>query len=153
LGWSPTPHWATISCVALSTSASTAARDQLYFVRVGSKGKSSGSDDQYYNLVCVLRRSNLGWPPAPHWAIILYVALSTSASTAARVIDNTLYGIAERFSNRLIPSSHLQTILQPRMCTEEVYLGWSPAPLGHHIVCSAVHIRINAASDQILSLE
>jgi hypothetical protein len=33
LGWPPAPHWATISCVALSTSASTSASDQLCFVR------------------------------------------------------------------------------------------------------------------------
>jgi hypothetical protein len=40
-----------------------------------SQGKSAGSDHRlshkrYYDLVCVVRRSNLGWPPAPHWVTI-----------------------------------------------------------------------------------
>ena len=88
MGWPPPPRWATISCVAPSTSASNAASDQLCFVWDGSKGKSTGSDHLltykgYYNLVCVLRRSNLNLPPPPHWATISCVALSTSASTAA----------------------------------------------------------------------
>jgi hypothetical protein len=57
-------HWATISCVELSTSASTAASDQLHFVWNGSKRISTVSDHlltckRYYNLVCVLRRSDL----------------------------------------------------------------------------------------------
>jgi catechol-2,3-dioxygenase len=88
LSWSPAPHWATISYVALSTSASTGAGDIYYFVLDSSKGKSTGSDlwlacKGYYNLVSVLRRFNLGCSPAPHWATISYVALSTSTSTGA----------------------------------------------------------------------
>jgi hypothetical protein len=45
MDWLPAPHWANISCVALSTSASSRASDQSYFVLDSSKGKSSGSDD------------------------------------------------------------------------------------------------------------
>jgi hypothetical protein len=85
----PAPHWDTISCFALSTSASTAARDQLCFVLNRSKGNATGLDHlliyiRYYNVVCVLRRSNLDWPPAPHWATISCLTLSTSASSAAK---------------------------------------------------------------------
>ena len=39
----PAPHRATISYLAMSTSLSTAASDQLYFVWDSSRGKSSGS--------------------------------------------------------------------------------------------------------------
>jgi len=89
LCWSPAPHCVTISIVALCTSASSVAVHQLYFVRDSSKGKSTASDHRlsnkrYYNLVWVLRRSNLWWPPAPHWVTISSVALRTSASYAAR---------------------------------------------------------------------
>ena len=44
LGLPPAPHRATISYLAMSTSLSTAASDQLYFVWDSSRGKSSGSD-------------------------------------------------------------------------------------------------------------
>jgi len=44
LGWPPAPHWPTLSCVALSVLASTAASDQLYFVWDTSRGKSAASD-------------------------------------------------------------------------------------------------------------
>jgi hypothetical protein len=59
----------------LSTTDSTAASDHFYFVWDSSKGKLTGSDHQLlyghqHNLICVLRRPNLGWPPAPHWATI-----------------------------------------------------------------------------------
>jgi uncharacterized DUF497 family protein len=88
LGLGLEPHWATILCVALSTSSPTGASDQLKFVWDSSKGKSTGSDhlhayNQCYNLVCVLRRSNLGLGLAPHWSTILCVALSTSSPTGA----------------------------------------------------------------------
>jgi hypothetical protein len=84
----PAPHLATISYAALSTSTSTGATDQIYFVWDSSKGKSTGSHhlltyNRYYNLVCVVTRSNFGWPPAPHWATISYVALFTLTSTGA----------------------------------------------------------------------
>ena len=90
LGRPPAPHWTDISYVALSTSASsTAASDQLYLVWGLTKGKSTGSDHtlakgRHHNLVlvCFLLKSNLGRPPAPHWADISYVALSTSAAGA-----------------------------------------------------------------------
>jgi len=49
LGWLPAPHWASISCVALSLSASTAASDQFNLVWDSSKGKTLG------NLTSVLR--------------------------------------------------------------------------------------------------
>jgi hypothetical protein len=88
LGLTPAPHWATILYLEPSTSASSAASDQLYFVWNRSKGKSTGADHhlaykRYYNLVYLLRRSNLGVSPAPHWATILYLAPSTSAPSAA----------------------------------------------------------------------
>jgi hypothetical protein len=88
LGWSSAPHWATISHVTQPTSASTGASDQFYFVWDTSIDKSTSSDKcrtykRYYNVVYVLKRSNLGWPPAPHWASIKYLPLSTSASTGA----------------------------------------------------------------------
>ena len=59
MGWSPAPHWATISCVALSTPGPTAASDPIKFVWDSSKGKSTGSDHcraykRYYNVICVL---------------------------------------------------------------------------------------------------
>jgi len=88
LGWPPAPLWASISCLALSISSATGASDEVYFVWDSSKGKSTGSDHRltykrYYNLVCVLRRSNLGWPPVPLWASISCLALSISSATGA----------------------------------------------------------------------
>jgi hypothetical protein len=79
LGWPPAPHWATISCVALSESAATGASDQIYFVWDSSKGKSTGSDHyitckRYYNLVCAMMRTKLGWPLALHISTISYLA-------------------------------------------------------------------------------
>jgi hypothetical protein len=44
LGRLPAPHCAAISYVTMSTSASTGASDQFYFVWDSSKGKSTGSD-------------------------------------------------------------------------------------------------------------
>jgi hypothetical protein len=88
MGWSQAPHWSTILRVALSTSSPAGASDQLKFVWDSSKCKSTGSDhlhayNRYYNLVCLLRRSNLGLVLEPHWATILCVALSTSSPTGA----------------------------------------------------------------------
>jgi hypothetical protein len=82
LGWPPAPHWTTKSYLALSTCASNGASYQLCFVWDSSKSKSTGLDHshnykRYCNLECVLMRSNLGWPPAAHWAVISYLALST----------------------------------------------------------------------------
>jgi hypothetical protein len=81
LGLPQAPHWATISCVAPSIYASTTAPDQLYFGSDSSNGKSTVSDHRltykrYHNLVCVLRRSNLGRPQAPHWATMSCVAVN-----------------------------------------------------------------------------
>jgi high-affinity Fe2+/Pb2+ permease len=57
------------------------------------------------------------------------------------VTKYTLFGIVAMVINRLTASSHLHTILQPRMCHEEVQYGLATSiTLGHHIVCSAVHI-------------
>jgi len=92
LGWPPTLHWVTISCLALSSTAPSAASYVIYFVWDSSKGKSTGSDlhftyKRYYNLVCVLKQSNLGWPPTLHWATISCLPLSTSCpSTASKEI-------------------------------------------------------------------
>jgi len=133
LGWAPAPHWATISCVALSTSLSTGASDQLYFVWDSSKGKSTGSDrilahKPYYELICSLRRSNLGWSPASHWATISYVALSTCSSTGA---SEQLYFVWDSSKGKSTGSDHL--LAHKRyynlLCVlRRSNLGWSPAP-------------------------
>jgi hypothetical protein len=86
LGLGLEPHWATILRVALSTSSPAGASVQMKFVWGSSKGKSTGSDhlhayNRYYNLVCVLRRSNLGLGLRPHWSTIFCVALSKSSPT------------------------------------------------------------------------
>jgi hypothetical protein len=104
-------HWAAILCVALSTSASSGASDQSYFVWDSSKRKSTGSDhlltyNRYYNLVCVQRKSDLGWPQSPHWATISCVALSTSASSGASV---RLYFVWESSKRKSTGSDHLLT--------------------------------------------
>ena len=84
----PAPHWATISNIALLRCASTGPCDAFHFRWDSRKGKSTGSDHlynhkRYYNLVCVRRRSDLGRPPAPHWAATSYNALLPCASTGA----------------------------------------------------------------------
>jgi len=103
LGWSPAPHWATTSYLALPTCASTGASCPLYFVWDGSKRKSTGSDhpillQRHYKLVCVRMRSNLGWPQAPHWATISYLALPTCASTGASEQLHLVWDISKRKS-------------------------------------------------------
>jgi hypothetical protein len=103
LGWSQAPHWATILCVALSTSSQAGASDQLKFVWGSSTGKSTGSDhlhayNRYYNLVCVLMWSNLGLGLEPHWATILRVALSTSSPAGASVQMKFVWGSSKRKS-------------------------------------------------------
>jgi hypothetical protein len=146
LGLPPAPHWATISCVALSTSSSTVSRDQLYFVWDSSRVKSTGSDllltyKPYYNLICVLMRSNLGWSPAPHWATISCVALS-SCSTAAR---DQLYFVWDSSKGKSTGSDYLLTYkryynLVCVLMRFNVEFGIiASTTLGHHIVCSAVH--------------
>ena len=104
----PATHWATISNLSLSTSASSAATDSLYFDWDSRKGKSTGSDHhltyiRYYNLVCVRMRSNLGWPPATHWATISYVSLSTSASSTA---TGPLYFVWDNRKGKSTNSDH-----------------------------------------------
>jgi hypothetical protein len=133
LGWPPAPHWATFSFVALSTSASTGASDQLYVVLDSSKGKSTGSDHvllylQHFNLVWVQVRSDLGWPPAPHWAAFSFVALSTSASTGARgqlyfVWDSSKGGSTG--SDHLLSNTRHYNLIWVRLRSD---LGWPPAP-------------------------
>jgi hypothetical protein len=78
LGLPPAPHWTTISYLALLASASNGASDKKHLVLDSSKGKASGSNHpftykRYYNLVCALRRTNLGWPPAPLRTVISYL--------------------------------------------------------------------------------
>jgi surface antigen len=133
LGWSPAPQWAAISCVALSTSAPTAASDQLRFVSDSSKGKSTASDHhlaykRHCNLVCVLKRSILGWSPAPRWAAISCVALSTSAPTAA---SDQLCFVWDSSKAKSNTSDH--HLAYKRHCNlvcvlRRSILGWSPAP-------------------------
>jgi hypothetical protein len=95
LGRPPSPHWATISCVALSISASTVAIDRLYVIGDNNKGKSTGSFHLlnyklHYNFVCELMRSNLGWPPSSDWAKLSSSSLFISASTGP--FDDLLFG-------------------------------------------------------------
>jgi hypothetical protein len=120
LGLGLAPHWATILCVALSTSSPAGATVQLKFVWVSCKGKSTGSDhlhayNRYYNLVCVLRRSNLGLGLEPHWATILCVALSTS-SPAGASDQLSLFGVVAKVNQ---PA---QTISMPTIDTETSYV-------------------------------
>jgi len=131
-GLAASTTWATMSYLALSSYASTAASDQIHFVWDSSKGKSIGSDHpftykRHYNLVCALRRFNLGWPPAPHWTTISCLAPPTSASTAASLQIHFVWDSSKRKSTgsghhptykRYYNLVCAQTILQPRMCTE-----------------------------------
>jgi hypothetical protein len=154
-GWPPPPHCATISCVALSTSASSAARDRIQFVWYSSKGKSNGSDHslpkrRYINLVCVLRRSNWGWPPPPHWAIISCVALSTSASSAASDQITCVWDGSKRKSTG---SDHPVSWRRHNnlVCVlRRSNWGWPPAPHWDIISCVALSTSASsAASDRI----
>jgi hypothetical protein len=109
LGLLPSPHSATISCLTLFLFTSSAASDQLYFVWDSSKGTSTGSDHlliykRYYNLVCVLRRSNLSWLPSPHSATISCLALSSSTSSAA---SDQLYFVWDSSKGKSTGSDHL----------------------------------------------
>ncbi len=94
LGYPPAPRWATISYVALSTSTSTVASDQIYFVWDSSNGNQpahsivSPTHDTTTSYVSrggpVLagrQHNHIGPSSAPHWAVISCVALSTSTST------------------------------------------------------------------------
>jgi hypothetical protein len=65
----PTPNRADISCVALSTSASSTASDKIKFVWDGHKSKTTGSDhrltdNRHYNIVWVVMRYN--WASRQH---------------------------------------------------------------------------------------
>jgi hypothetical protein len=151
LGWPQAPHWATISCEALSTWASIAAGDRLWFVWGRSKSKLSGSDDlqtykRCYNLVCVLRRSNLGWPQAPPWATISCEALSTWASTAA---GDRLWFVWDRSKSK---SSGSDDLLTYKRCYNFVCvlrrsnLGWQPAPPWATISCVALSTWASTAA-------
>jgi len=155
LGWPPAPHWVTISCVALSTTSSTTASDQIYFVWDSSKGKSTGSDlipayKRYYNLVCVLRRSNLGWPPAPHWATISYVALSTTSWTTASDQFNFVWDGSKgksTGSDRLLTYKRYYNLVCVLRWSN---LGWPPAP--HWATIAYVALSATSwtgASDQL----
>jgi hypothetical protein len=111
LGWPPAPHLVTTSCVALSTCASTGASDPLHVVCDSSKRKSTGSDHRltykrYYKLVCVLKRSNLGWTPATHSDTTSCVALSTCASTG---VSDQLYVVRDSSKRKSTGSDHRLT--------------------------------------------
>jgi len=123
LGLPPKLHWATISCLALfftaSTSCPSAASNEIYFVWDSSKGKSTGSDHhltykRYYNLVCVLKRSNLGWPRPPY-----HVYHSPHLDNPLLATKYTLFGIVAKVNQ---PA---QTIISPihDTTTSYVYCG------------------------------
>jgi len=64
-GWPSAPHWATMSCVTLSTSTPSAASDQFYFVWDISKSKATGSDHllaykRFYNLIFAIEDVQFG---------------------------------------------------------------------------------------------
>jgi len=129
LGWPPAPHSANISYLThrpqwqkplLVTNCT------LFGIVV--KVNSTGSDyhlerRQHHNLVCVLSRTNLGLPPAPHWATISYLTPSTLASNAASDQLYFVWDSSKGKFNRLRPSSRLRTLLQLRICPEQDQLG------------------------------
>jgi hypothetical protein len=85
LGWRQAPHLAAMSYLALSTSASFGASDQITFVWCGNQNKRAGSVrhrtyQRRSSHVCNLMWDDLGWWQAPHLAAMSYLALSTSAS-------------------------------------------------------------------------
>jgi hypothetical protein len=146
---SQAPHWATESCLVLSASSSSTASDHLCFCWDSSKGKSTGSHrhldyKRYYDLVCIVMRSNLVWSPAPHWATISCLVLSTSSSSAAS--DQLCFGWdsskgKSTGSHRHLAYKRYYDLVS--MCTEEVQFGLvTSTSLGHHIVSSAVRIRL-----------
>jgi hypothetical protein len=149
LDWSPAPHCVTISIVALCTSASSVAGDQIYFVWDSSKGKSTASDHRlsnkrYYNLVSVLRRSNLDWPPSPHWVTISCVALCTSASSAASA---QIYFVRDSRKGKTTASNHRFTYkryFNLVSLTRRSNLDWPPAP--HFVTMSIVALCTSASS-------
>jgi hypothetical protein len=147
----PAPHCAAISFVALPTSASTGASDQFYFVWNSSKGESTGSDHlltnkRRYNLIHVLRRSDLRLLPAPHCAAISFVALPTSASTGA---SDQFYFVWDSSKGESTGSDHL--LMSPqhyilvcvRMRSNLEFGLAASTTLGRHIVCSIAHIGLN----------
>jgi hypothetical protein len=107
----PAPHWATTSYVAQSMSASSGVSEQLQFVWVDSKNKSTGSGHhptytRYYNLLKGLERTNLSLPPAPHWATTSYVAQSMSASSD---VSEQLQFVWDDSKNKSTGSGHHRT--------------------------------------------
>jgi len=154
LAWLPPLHWASISCLAQSSFASTAARDQSYFVWERNKGKSTGSDHlltyiRYFNLVCVMRMSNLASPPPPHCATISCLALSTSSSSAA---SDQCYVVWEGSKGKSTSSDHL--LIRKHYCNLvcELWrsnLAWLPPLHWASISCLALSTSTpSAASDQ-----
>jgi hypothetical protein len=149
-GWPPAPHWATTSYLALSTSASCGASDQIYFVRESNKLKSTGSDHlltylRHYDLVWVRMRSNCGWPAAPHGATISSLALSTSASTDA---SDQIYFVWDSSKRKSTGSDHLLTYIRhyDLECVWIRFNCWLPqAP--HWATTSYLALSTSASSD------
>jgi hypothetical protein len=111
LGWPQATHSAIVSYVAQSTSSTSTASAQLYFVWGSRKGKSTGSDHlltykRYYNLVWELRRSNLGLPQATKSAAESYPSLATSSSSAASA---QIYFVWDSSKGKSTGSDHLLT--------------------------------------------
>jgi hypothetical protein len=147
LWWSPAPHCVTISIVAMCTSASSVAGDQIYFVWDSSKGKSTALDQRlsnkrYYNLVWVLRRSNLDWPPAPHCVTISCVALCTSAPYTDSIKINF---VRDSSKGKSIASDHRFTYKRYYnlvSVTRRSNLWWPQAP--HWVTISIVALCTSA---------
>jgi acid phosphatase family membrane protein YuiD len=154
LSWLPSPHSATISCLALLSFTSSTASDQLYFVWDSSKGKSTGSDHRlvykrYYNLVCVLRRSNLGWLPSPHSATISCLTLLSFTSSAA---SDQLYFVWDSSKGKSTGSDHrLVYRYYNLVCVlRRSNLSWLPSPHSATISClTLLSFTSFAASDQL----
>jgi len=152
-GRPPAPQWAAILFVAMCTCASTGASNQIYFIWDRSKGKSSVTDHHfvykcYYNLVCVVMRSNWGRPPAPQWAALLCVAMCTCSSTGA---SDQIYFIWDRRKGKSSGSDH--PLVYKRYCNLVCVVmrsnwGWPPAPQWATILCVAM-CTCGASGDQI----
>ena len=88
LGWPPASHWAAITYAMTVISSSSGAGQQIQFVWDSRNNKQAGPSrhntyKRHYNLVCVVMRADLGWPPASHWAAITYAMTVISSSSGA----------------------------------------------------------------------
>jgi hypothetical protein len=150
-GLPPAHNWATISYVPLLICASTGASDQLFFVWGRSKGKSTGphhllTRKRYHKLVCAVKRSNFYLPPAHNWVTISYLAPSTSASTGA---SDQLFFVWGRSkgkstgSDRYVSYGRLDNLVCVVMRSNLEFGPANSTQLGHHIVCTALNMRLN----------